>query len=1520
MTKRKQAPAPASPSSDYDSSSDSESSRVINSSKILDSPFSKLNEKSTIDLQFKISARRMDRMEEALNNLILINNQQLELRKVEMDLEKSRRDDELNKTMHEPGVGSSFAVNSSGSVVQLSSLETVDRDEIRRDEDPVDFVKRIDKACEMMNLSNSAARAFFQEKAKKRINLAPLLPEDAKFEDAKTTFIELMWKPRISTEIMSDLANTKLNARDGGLAFVKRYGRLIAEIDRDPILSEIPGNVFFKLLIVNIGKEIAPKVEDCESAQAVLRKIIVLENEGTLFPHARKPQKKDRRPHGRHQQPYSSSSSSASSSSSSSAPSRDSGHREDRKRRDARPDSSSRGGQRPGFGRSQDRQSGRDRTVSSIEEYDSSSDEDDEFDTREQSHSLAYAIKARSPKNKTHFVYALVDTGASRSMMALKLARQWGCKILPHGGARFKAANNSSVHVAGRAIVPLQLGSNGEKVKAEVLVSPNISMEMILGTDFLNKHQAVIDVPHRRLCLKNKGQISLHTRDSDQVLMSLQRRFEKKTPAKQQQNEGDFRSIVSIDPNKKLPDAVRQEFAELVAQFPGLWSVQKEDINVIPIEEVGFEVTSNKPIAIYRKNRRSAAEEAAVESTVQGFLRSGVIRPSNSDYEFPVVVVPKGSDIRPVFDFSPFNPHVVDVPFPMPVVDDILDQLQGSSIYAVLDARAGFHQIAIKEECRHYLAFSTRSGKYEFCRLPMGLKISPAIFQKAMIKILRGLDFVHVFLDDILVTAKNEKELLGNLKAVFERLSRNNVLLNAQKCKIACDSVSYLGNVISKNGVSPDPKKIQGIKDMVRPKDVKGVRQFMGLVNYLRRFIKNCSTLCAPINDLTKKNARFKWTETQEEAFQEIKKVLTSDAVMAFPDNDVSVPFSVHVDTSRVGVGAVLMQKGRVICYASLKLDQHQRNYGATELEAFGLYWALRTLRHYILGHRIEVECDHRALQFIKAGMTSNPKLARWFSAISEFDYHITYTPGEKMEHVDCLSRLISSISEYSPIDPNRIAREQRKDKFCQSIDIKSDESFVRHNKLLCRVKDGERRVVVPDSMKIEIMREMHDNVSTAGHRGIATTTRLIREIFFWPKLAEDVKEFVINCVACQRRKSPKIGKQGFMIPSSTTNVWERIACDLVGPMTESKNGNKYILVVTDIFSKFSLAFPLKETSAETIAEILIDRIFSPFGIPKELLTDNGTNFKGKVMKKLCETYGISKLFTAPYRPQTDGQCERTNQVFVNTLAMTVDDNCDNWDELLPRVSQSYNAIVHSSTGFSPYEMIFGRKPRSPVQMALGVSADDQPADVPPEERLETIHKTAKKRLEKEHARQKENYDKNAHDPIPYRVGDIVMIKKEDHRASKSNKLDHRWTGPFEITKEISQVAFRIKRCFSNGRSQTANVNHMKPFCQPNKSVFTTLSDKQLTRWKKDIGNLKSDQMLSQVEDNVDENTEISIDQPNVYEIDKILIFRIVDGQKEVLLTWKGYPNERTWVHESQCRCKDNVLDFFSSRELRRIL
>ena len=349
--------------------------------------------------------------------------------------------------------------------------------------------------------------------------------------------------------------------------------------------------------------------------------------------------------------------------------------------------------------------------------------------------------------------------------------------------------------------------------------------------------------------------------------------------------------------------------------------------------------------------------------------------------------------------------------FPLPRVDDSLDQLSNSRYFTTLDLAAGYWQVLVEPKSREKTAFVTHSGLFEFSVMPFGLKNAPATFQRLMETVLSGL-IRHVcldYLDDIIVTGRTFEEHLANLHSVFLRLRDARLKLKPRKCFLAMKEVEYLGFRVSGEGIIADPKKIEAVQNYPTPADVKQVRSFLGLASYYRRFIPNFSVIARPLYALTKKDAVFVWCDFCEEAFAQLKALLTQAPILAFPDFASS--FRLETDTSGLGLGAVLSQEQddgtmRPIAYASRTLQPHERNYGSTELEALGVVWAVRHFRQYLYGHNCHVFTDHEALKSLLNSPHPSGKLARWGLSIQELDLHIPLSPWSEERESRCIIQI----------------------------------------------------------------------------------------------------------------------------------------------------------------------------------------------------------------------------------------------------------------------------------------------------------------------------------------------------------------------------------------------------------------------------------------------------------------------------------------------------------------------------------
>ena len=384
----------------------------------------------------------------------------------------------------------------------------------------------------------------------------------------------------------------------------------------------------------------------------------------------------------------------------------------------------------------------------------------------------------------------------------------------------------------------------------------------------------------------------------------------------------------------------------------------------------------------------SPRDNQVVREEIDKMLEAGIIRPGNSPWTFPVVIAKKKDELpRFCVDYRLINARIKPSRWPIPLIDEIFDDLHGSIIYTLLDFFSGYWKIKMEEALKDVTAFTTRYGNFRFEVMPFGLINAPSTFQKMMDDILKDLPFARAYLDDVVIFSKSMDDHMRHVSAVFDRISSHSLRLRVSKCVFCQEKVHLLGHVVTPNGIEVDPEKVKAVSDAPAPTDKTGVRSFIGLAGYYRRFIRDFAHITVPLHALTSPKTPFGWTEEASEAFLRLKEALTTAPVLAFPDFDL--PFIVETDASSRAVGAVLAQKqeGRIhsIQYASRSLNSAEKNYSACEREAVAVIFALRKFRIFLLsGHRFDLVTDHQALRYALEKKDVHGLIARWLDFLAE--------------------------------------------------------------------------------------------------------------------------------------------------------------------------------------------------------------------------------------------------------------------------------------------------------------------------------------------------------------------------------------------------------------------------------------------------------------------------------------------------------------------------------------------------------
>ncbi|CAI5524929.1 unnamed protein product [Closterium sp. Naga37s-1] len=634
------------------------------------------------------------------------------------------------------------------------------------------------------------------------------------------------------------------------------------------------------------------------------------------------------------------------------------------------------------------------------------------------------------------------------------------------------------------------------------------------------------------------------------------------------------------------------------------------------VEEPGAKPVSRAPY------RLSPTELTDMKKQIEYLLDRQLIRPSTSPYGAPVLFTPKpDGSLRMCIDYRALNKQTVKNKYPIPRIDDLLDQLRGATVFSKLDLRSGYWQIKMADNSIHKTAFRTRYGSYEYLVMPFGLCNAPATFHAEMNHILRPLldECVVVYLDDILIYSKNMKEHVEHLRKVFEILRKNKFYVKLSKSDFALKKVQFLGHMVSAEGVHVDPRKIEAVKKWKVPENVKELQHFLGFANYYNRFVPQYAKIAAPLTDQLKKDTPYKWDTPHQQAMEQLQTALTTAPVLILPDPDKD--YVVEADASDHAVGAVLMQDhGRglqPIAYLSKKLHGAELNYPIHDKEALAIVIAFKAWRCYLEGAKTTVYTDHCSLKYLKSQPTLSRRQVRWVDFLeTHFHYDIIYKPGLHNK-ADALSR------------PGHVAGIQLdgmnpllKGLFQHGYSVDAEIATAQTKKLLQWEKDlavrkGSGKIWVPNYAPLRqiLLEEFHD-VPYAGHFGSNKTLAGIAKYYYWPGMAADVQQFVTSCDTCQRMKSSKQKKAGLLQPLPVPEQpWQVISLDFITGLPSTSRGHDSILVVIDKFSKMGHFIPTNATAtAEATARLFFDRIITIHGIPATLISDRDPKFTKAAM------------------------------------------------------------------------------------------------------------------------------------------------------------------------------------------------------------------------------------------------------------------------------------------------------------------
>lgn len=441
---------------------------------------------------------------------------------------------------------------------------------------------------------------------------------------------------------------------------------------------------------------------------------------------------------------------------------------------------------------------------------------------------------------------------------------------------------------------------------------------------------------------------------------------------------------------------------DLLAQFPGVTEVGDQKALVNAPYQHRIETGDVAPVAT-RDYRRPLAEVQIIDELVEEYLKKGVIQPSDSPWSSPVVLInkPDGSK-RFCVDYRNLNKVIIQDKYPIPRIAELLDKLSGNLYFTTMDLKSGYWHIPVAEEHREKTAFLANGSLYEFKVLPFGVTNGPPTFQRFMKGVLSGLQNVMVYLDDIICFNHSLQAHLNNLKLVLTRLQEYHLKISPTKCQWLQYEVKFLGFLVGANGIRANPEKTAAIRDWPLPTTVKALQRFLGICVFYHRFIKNLAMIAAPLYSLLRKNSEFTWTPDRLQAFDRLKLTVCNLTSLAY--SDLASPFDLHTDASMVGIGAVLVQNGRPVAFASRSLTPAEKNYSTTEQECLAVVWALEYFYCYVYGSNLTIYTDHLALKSILTTKMPRGRISRWIMTIQSYQFNIVHKKGILNVDADALS------------------------------------------------------------------------------------------------------------------------------------------------------------------------------------------------------------------------------------------------------------------------------------------------------------------------------------------------------------------------------------------------------------------------------------------------------------------------------------------------------------------------------------
>ena len=921
-------------------------------------------------------------------------------------------------------------------------------------------------------------------------------------------------------------------------------------------------------------------------------------------------------------------------------------------------------------------------------------------------------------------VSAMVDTGANVSVMtkglAEELARQSEVTFIPRNGS-VTLANGARIPVTRHVRVSLCMASP-TGVGANLALTwvfwelDSMDKRLILGTDIFTElglvKEGELRIPWNPASANHDdstvpevafnlysilGDEGIHTDDTHTAVVHVSH---------------DVLSSIKYGDNeagKKAKSLIESKYRDRFSM-----SVSEQPSKLVP-----FKIELTKDEIIHLKARPIRKEKIEkVKEELDNLEKLGVIRKMSVEEEsrcfwLPMIAVDKADGkVRIVEDTTESNKITKPFIYTMPLIKDILRSAAGSTFKAKFDTTNGYHQCAMEESSIRFTGLTTPFGKYVYLREPQGPMNGVTHFQFAMETAFCGLvsKIMWIYVDDILIVGNTVDEFITNLTAVLDRCVEYNIILKPTKAVVGVEELEMTGHVLTRDGIKMSAERTRVVKELLPPRDKTELMIFLGKVNYFKDFMSGAQNYTAVMTELLHKGKDYVWQDKHQIAFEKLKDMLSSDTVLAQDLDDGNL--ILRSDASDQGAGGVLiLEKGgieRPVCFYGHVFSEAQKHWTTYEKELFAIIFCLTRpiTASYIKSKKIRVETDHRNLVYLVTSAKSNQKIWRWMTLLCEYNFELFHIAGANNVVADAVSRLVRCPVDDPIVHSITDAINQETeiklldDKFIDELKDEQNnqseawkKSFV-YDSVNGLFKDNNGCAVVPEQsvQRLRVIKSVHGNAIT-GHKGRDQTVKMIEESgYTWNTIRADVSDYIKLCAVCQKMRL----RQRVNVELHTTMVdslWYAVATDSIGPFKEDRETKcRYITVFIDAFSRQVELCALKTVDARSTADALMSCWFLRHGIPKQVLSDNGSQFANALIDELLQILKVQHKTTLPYHPQGNGVTERVNrEILKHLLCLTVNfGKRDDWVSTLPFIQNIINNSIHSTTGFTPNQLVYG--------------------------------------------------------------------------------------------------------------------------------------------------------------------------------------------------------------------------------------